>query len=138
MFTQPLSQFAQAFQNLQRCAAAAERVFGFLEEPEMDAEPTKAELGVADAAASTARTDSGKLAHRGTRANATAGMTASQRSQLLGYDAAGNPGVQQLPPRCFVHEPADVLPAGQLLRRLCGKRRRLCAGAAAAEPRMTL
>ena len=46
LFTQPLSQFAQAFQNLQRCAAAAERVFGFLEEPEMDAEPTKAELGV--------------------------------------------------------------------------------------------
>ena len=91
LFTQPLSQFAQAFQNLQRCAAAAERVFGFLEEPEMDAEPTKAELGVADAAASTARTDSGKLAHRGTCANATAGMTASQRSQLLGYDAAGNP-----------------------------------------------
>ena len=91
LFTQPLSQFAQAFQNLQRCAAAAERVFGFLEEPEMDAEPTKAELGVADAAASTARTDSGKLAHRGTHANATAGMTASQRSQLLGYDAAGNP-----------------------------------------------
>ena len=91
LFTQPLSQFAQAFQNLQRCAAAAERVFGFLEEPEMDAEPTKAELGVADAAASTARTDSGKLSHRGTRANATAGMTASQRSQLLGYDAAGNP-----------------------------------------------
>lgn len=91
LFTQPLSQFAQAFQNLQRCAAAAERVFGFLEEPEMDAEPTKAELGVADAAASTARTDSGKLVHRGTRANATAGMTASQRSQLLGYDAAGNP-----------------------------------------------
>ena len=91
LFTQPLSQFAQAFQNLQRCAAAAERVFGFLEESEMDAEPTKAELGVADAAASTARTDSGKLAHRGTHANATAGMTASQRSQLLGYDAAGNP-----------------------------------------------
>ena len=91
LFTQPLSQFAQAFQNLQRCAAAAERVFGFLEEPEMDAEPTKAELGVADAAASTARTDSGKLAHRGTRVNAAAGMTASQRSQLLGYDAAGNP-----------------------------------------------
>lgn len=39
MFTQPLSQFAQAFQNLQRCAAASERVFGFLEEPEMAAEP---------------------------------------------------------------------------------------------------
>ena len=38
LFTQPLAQFAQAFQNLQRCAAAAERVFGFLEEPEMEDE----------------------------------------------------------------------------------------------------
>ncbi|PWG59136.1 ABC transporter ATP-binding protein [Bifidobacterium catulorum] len=38
LYTQPLSQFAQAFQNLQRCAAASERVFGFLEEPEMSDE----------------------------------------------------------------------------------------------------
>ena len=41
LFTQPLAQFAQAFQNLQRCAAAAERVFGFLEEPEMEDESGK-------------------------------------------------------------------------------------------------
>lgn len=47
LFTQPLSQFAQAFQNLQRCAAASERVFGFLEEPEMADESAKpALLGV--------------------------------------------------------------------------------------------
>lgn len=39
LFTQPLAQFAQAFQNLQRCAAASERVFGFLEQPEMTADP---------------------------------------------------------------------------------------------------
>ncbi|KAA8825054.1 ABC transporter ATP-binding protein [Bifidobacterium reuteri] len=44
LFTQPLSQFAQAFQNLQRCAAAAERVFGFLEEPEMEGESGKSAL----------------------------------------------------------------------------------------------
>ena len=44
LFTQPLSQFAQAFQNLQRCAAAAERVFGFLEEPEMEDETGKSAL----------------------------------------------------------------------------------------------
>ena len=44
LFTQPLSQFAQAFQNLQRCAAAAERVFGFLEEPEMADESGKPAL----------------------------------------------------------------------------------------------
>ena len=47
LFTQPLSQFAQAFQNLQRCAAASERVFGFLEEPELaDESGKKALLGV--------------------------------------------------------------------------------------------
>lgn len=44
LFTQPLAQFAQAFQNLQRCAAAAERVFGFLEEPEMADESGKSAL----------------------------------------------------------------------------------------------
>ncbi|MBT1161948.1 ABC transporter ATP-binding protein [Bifidobacterium sp. SO1] len=44
LFTQPLSQFAQAFQNLQRCAAASERVFGFLEEPEMADESDKPAL----------------------------------------------------------------------------------------------
>ena len=44
LFTQPLAQFAQAFQNLQRCAAAVERVFGFLEEPEMEDESGKSAL----------------------------------------------------------------------------------------------
>ncbi|WP_420837368.1 ABC transporter ATP-binding protein [Bifidobacterium avesanii] len=44
LFTQPLAQFAQAFQNLQRCAAASERVFGFLEEPEMADESAKPAL----------------------------------------------------------------------------------------------
>jgi len=44
LFTQPLSQFAQAFQNLQRCAAASERVFSFLEEPEMEDETGKQAL----------------------------------------------------------------------------------------------
>ena len=47
LFTQPLSQFAQAFQNLQRCAAASERVFGFLDAPELADETGKqALLGV--------------------------------------------------------------------------------------------
>lgn len=40
LFTQPLAQFAQAMQNLQRCGAASERVFGFLEEPEMGVDAT--------------------------------------------------------------------------------------------------
>ncbi|WP_414630307.1 ABC transporter ATP-binding protein [Bifidobacterium actinocoloniiforme] len=44
LFTQPLSQFAQAFQNLQRTAAASERVFGFLDAPEMADESDKRAL----------------------------------------------------------------------------------------------
>lgn len=41
LFTQPLSQFAQAANNLQRTAAASERVFEFLEESEMNDESEK-------------------------------------------------------------------------------------------------
>lgn len=41
LFTQPLSQMAQAANNLQRTAAAGERVFEFLEEAEMDNESQK-------------------------------------------------------------------------------------------------
>ena len=40
LFTQPLAQFAQAFQNLQRCAAASERVFKLFDEPEMTPDAT--------------------------------------------------------------------------------------------------
>ena len=38
LFTQPLSQFAQAGTSLQSTAASSERVFGFLSEAEMDSE----------------------------------------------------------------------------------------------------
>lgn len=41
MFTQPLGQVAQAVTNLQSAAAAAERVFVFLDEPEMEKEDGK-------------------------------------------------------------------------------------------------
>ena len=41
LFTQPLSQIAQAFNNLQRTAAAGERVFEFLEEQELADESDK-------------------------------------------------------------------------------------------------
>ena len=41
LFTQPLSQFAQAGTSLQSTAAASERVFGFLLETEMDSEEGK-------------------------------------------------------------------------------------------------
>lgn len=42
MFSQPLSQFAQVFNNLQRTAAAGERVFEFLREEELTDESQKA------------------------------------------------------------------------------------------------
>jgi ATP-binding cassette, subfamily B, multidrug efflux pump len=41
LFTQPLSQIAQAMNNLQRTAAASERVFEFLSEPELEEESEK-------------------------------------------------------------------------------------------------
>jgi len=44
LFTQPLSQVAQAANNLQRTAAAGERVFAFLDEPELSDESQKPKL----------------------------------------------------------------------------------------------
>lgn len=41
LFNQPLSQIAQAINNLQRTAAASERVFGLLDEQEMEDESNK-------------------------------------------------------------------------------------------------
>lgn len=41
LFTQPLSQIAQSMNNLQRTAAASERVFTLLEEPELTCEDEK-------------------------------------------------------------------------------------------------
>ncbi len=41
LFTQPLAQIAQAFQNLQRTAAASERVFAFFDEEELSDEREK-------------------------------------------------------------------------------------------------
>ena len=47
LFSQPLSQIAQAMTNLQTCAAAAERVFEFLKEEEMNDESNfKAKLDI--------------------------------------------------------------------------------------------
>ena len=47
LFSQPLSQIAQAMTNLQTCAAAAERVFEFLNEEEMNDESNfKAKLDI--------------------------------------------------------------------------------------------
>ena len=44
-FTQPLSQIAQAMQNMQSAAAAGERVFEFLEAEEMEDESHKTPIG---------------------------------------------------------------------------------------------
>lgn len=44
-FTQPLSQIAQAMQNMQSAAAASERVFEFLEAEEMEDESHKTAIG---------------------------------------------------------------------------------------------
>ncbi len=44
LFTQPLSQIAQAFQRLQQAIAAGERVFDFLQEEEQEQENDKQEL----------------------------------------------------------------------------------------------
>ena len=54
LFTQPLSQIAQAFQNLQRAAAGGERVFSMLSAEEMEDDSDLPTLGEAENAAGAA------------------------------------------------------------------------------------
>lgn len=62
LFTQPLSQIAQAFQNLQRAAAGGERVFSMLSADEMEDDTVLPTLEQVEADAKTASTAADKSA----------------------------------------------------------------------------
>lgn len=98
LFTQPLSQFAQAFQNLQRCAAASERVFAFLEEPEMSDESAKPQLLGYDESGSPVRVrgdvefkdvNFGYIPGKNVIKDFSASVSAGQKVAIVGPTGAG-------------------------------------------------
>ena len=125
LFTQPLSQFAQAFQNLQRCAAASERVFGFLDEPELADETGKqALLGVgADGKPQPVRGDVefshvrfGYDADKTIINDFSASVKAGQKVAIVGPTGAGKTTMVNLLMRFYEIDAGKILLDGQDIR----------------------
>jgi len=110
LFTQPLSQLAQAFQSLQRTAAAGERVFEFFGETEMNDESHKTQK-LADV--------KGEIEFRNVRFgydpektiihNFSAKVEAGQKIAIVGPTGAGKTTIVNLLMRFYELDSGEIL-----------------------------
>lgn len=90
LFTQPLSQIAQAMNNLQRTAAASERVFEFLEEKELEDETGKSkDLGGVKGEVEFKNVKFGYSPEKPVIHNFSAKIKAGQKIAIVGPTGAG-------------------------------------------------
>ena len=102
LFSQPLSQIAQAFATLQQTSASSSRVFTFLDEIEVDDESNK-NRGAHPAAQNGARTDA-EAACRTHPCQRQGGIQMGARKRLPRYFSAGSAGGGARDGyRCFAH-----------------------------------
>jgi ATP-binding cassette subfamily B protein len=124
LFTNPLTQFAQVGTNLQTTAAAAERVFEFLEEQEMDDEKEKTTvLSPADV--------KGEVEFRNVRFGYTEDRTViknfsalakpGQKIAIVGPTGAGKTTIVNLLMRFYEVNDGDILIDGVSIRQLTRK-----------------
>lgn len=110
LFTQPLSQMAQAFTGMQSVAAAAERVFEFIEEEELPEEPEDT-VRIADVKGHVEFRDvhfsyvPGKEVIRGFSAKVEPG----QKVAIVGPTGAGKTTVVNLLMRFYEADSGDIL-----------------------------
>jgi len=110
LFTQPLSQIAQAFNNLQRTAAAGERVFAFLDEKELPDESDKTLcLSHVKGDVEFRQVQFGYLADHTIIHNFSAKVKAGQKVAIVGPTGAGKTTIVNLLMRFY------DLNAGQIL-----------------------
>lgn len=109
LFTQPLSQIAQAFQRLQQAAAASERVFNFLEEPEEDGE--KGKIPLLDQVRGDVDFEDvsfGYLADKKVIHHFTASIKAGQKVAIVGPTGAGKTTLVNLLMRFYDIDQGDI------------------------------
>lgn len=97
LFTQPLSQIAQAMNNLQRTAAASERVFEFLDETELEDESGKTQrLASVKGEVSFRNVKFGYTPEKTIIHNFSADIKAGQKVAIVGPTGAGKTTVVNL------------------------------------------
>lgn len=119
LFTQPLSQFAQAATNLQSTAAASERVFEFLEEEELEDESTKsAKLSSAQGNVEFRNVQFGYSEDRVVIHNFSATAKAGQKVAIVGPTGAGKTTLVNLLMRFYEMQKGEIFIDGVSIREL--------------------
>lgn len=112
LFTQPLGQFAQAATSLQRTAAASNRVFEFLDEPEMDAEMGKTDKIAVKGAVEFKNVKFGYDEGKSIIHDFSAKISAGQKVAIVGPTGAGKTTVVNLLMRFFELWGGEILVDG--------------------------
>lgn len=110
LFTQPLSQFAQVASNLQRTAAASERVFEFLEEKEIEDESQKLNrLSDVRGAVDFKNIRFGYIPGKTVINNFSASIKAGQKVAIVGPTGAGKTTIVNLLMRFYEIDEGEIL-----------------------------
>ena len=109
-FTQPLSQLAQTFNNLQRTAAAGERVFEFLDEEELEDESGKNKrFGLISGNVEFRNVRFGYLPEKTIIRDFSASVKAGQRIAIVGPTGAGKTTMVNLLMRFYELDGGEIL-----------------------------
>jgi ATP-binding cassette subfamily B protein len=110
LFTQPLSQIAQAFQNLQRAVAAGERVFDFFEEEELPDESQKTtELTAVKGDVEFCHVNFGYTPDKAIIRDFSAKIKAGQKVAIVGPTGAGKTTIVNLLMRFYELDGGEIL-----------------------------
>lgn len=117
LFTQPLSQFAQSFNNLQRTAASGERVFDLLEEKELSNEDDKVnELKDIKGNVDFVNVRFGYSPDKTVIHDFSASVKAGQKVAIVGPTGAGKTTMVNLLMRFYEIDSGDILIDGKSIK----------------------
>lgn len=117
LFTQPLSQFAQSFNNLQRTAASGERVFDLLEEKELANEDEKqSKLINISGDVDFVNVKFGYTNDKTVINNFSASIKAGQKVAIVGPTGAGKTTIVNLLMRFYEIQSGDILIDGKSIK----------------------
>ncbi len=121
LFTNPLSQIAQAFNGLQSAAAASERVFEFLGEPEQSDESNLTDVLKVEDVKGAITFDHVKFSYDDTRTiikDFSANITPGQKIAIVGPTGAGKTTIVNLLMKFYEINEGDIIIDGHSIKNL--------------------